>query len=312
MANRVNPINPADVNMKVNIAGVEFNNPVTVASGTFGSGMEYCEYVDLNKLGAVTTKGVANVPWPGNPTPRIAETYGGMINAIGLQNPGLDTFVKRDIPFLKQYDTKIIVNVCGKTEEDYVDAVEKLGEQPVDMLEINISCPNVKEGGIAFGQVPASAERITKAVKKVAKQPVIMKLSPNVTDITEMAKAVEAGGADAVSLINTLTGMKIDINRRTFAVANKTGGLSGPAIKPVAVRMVYQGANAVALPIIGMGGIANADDALEFIMAGATMVSVGTANFNDPLTTIKVVDGIRDYCAKNGVADINELIGCVK
>ena len=312
MANRVNPINPADVNMKVNIAGVEFNNPVTVASGTFGSGMEYCEYVDLNKLGAVTTKGVANVPWPGNPTPRIAETYGGMINAIGLQNPGLDTFVKRDIPFLKQYDTKIIVNVCGKTEEDYVDAVEKLGEQPVDMLEINISCPNVKEGGIAFGQVPASAERITKAVKKVAKQPVIMKLSPNVTDITEMAKAVEAGGADAVSLINTLTGMKIDINRRTFAVANKTGGLSGPAIKPVAVRMVYQVANAVALPVIGMGGIANADDALEFIMAGVTMVSVGTANFNDPLTTIKVVDGIRDYCAKNGVADINELIGCVK
>lgn len=312
MANRVNPINPADVNMKVNIAGIEFNNPVTVASGTFGSGMEYCEYVDLNKLGAVTTKGVANVPWPGNPTPRIAETYGGMINAIGLQNPGLDTFVKRDIPFLKQYDTKIIVNVCGKTEEDYVDAVEKLGEQPVDMLEINISCPNVKEGGIAFGQVPVSAERITKAVKKVAKQPVIMKLSPNVTDITEMAKAVETGGADAVSLINTLTGMKIDINRRTFAVANKTGGLSGPAIKPVAVRMVYQVANAVALPIIGMGGIANADDALEFIMAGATMVSVGTANFNDPLTTIKVVDGIRDYCAKNGVADINELIGCVK
>ena len=312
MANRVNPINPADVNMKVNIAGVEFNNPVTVASGTFGSGMEYCEYVDLNKLGAVTTKGVANVPWPGNPTPRIAETYGGMINAIGLQNPGLDTFVKRDIPFLKQYDTKIIVNVCGKTEEDYVDAVEKLGEQPVDMLEINISCPNVKEGGIAFGQVPGSAERITKAVKKVARQPVIMKLSPNVTDITEMAKAVEAGGADAVSLINTLTGMKIDINRRTFAVANKTGGLSGPAIKPVAVRMVYQVANAVALPIIGMGGIANADDALEFIMAGATMVSVGTANFNDPLTTIKVVDGIRDYCAKNGVADINGLIGCVK
>ena len=312
MANRVNPINPADVNMKVNIAGIEFNNPVTVASGTFGSGMEYCEYVDLNKLGAVTTKGVANVPWPGNPTPRIAETYGGMINAIGLQNPGLDTFVKRDIPFLKQYDTKIIVNVCGKTEEDYVDAVEKLGEQPVDMLEINISCPNVKEGGIAFGQVPVSAERITKAVKKVAKQPVIMKLSPNVTDITEMAKAVEAGGADAVSLINTLTGMKIDINRRTFAVANKTGGLSGPAIKPVAVRMVYQVANAVALPIIGMGGIANADDALEFIMAGATMVSVGTANFNDPLTTIKVVDGIRDYCARNGVADINELIGCVK
>ena len=286
MAAKVNQLNPADVNMKVNIAGVEFNNPVTVASGTFGSGMEYCEYVDLNRLGAVTTKGVANVPWPGNPTPRIAETYGGMINAIGLQNPGLDTFVKRDIPFLKQYDTRIIVNVCGKTEEDYVDAVEKLGEQPVDMLEINISCPNVKEGGIAFGQVPAMAERITKAV--------------------------EAGGADAVSLINTITGMKIDINRRTFAVANKTGGLSGPAIKPVAVRMVYQTANAVKLPIIGMGGIASAEDALEFLMAGATMVSVGTANFNDPMTTIKVIDGIKDYCARNGIADVKELIGCVR
>ena len=312
MAAKVNQLNPADVNMKVNIAGVEFNNPVTVASGTFGSGMEYCEYVDLSRLGAVTTKGVANVPWPGNPTPRIAETYGGMINAIGLQNPGLDTFVKRDIPFLKQYDTRIIVNVCGKTEEDYVDAVEKLGEQPVDMLEINISCPNVKEGGIAFGQVPAMAERITKAVKKVAKQPVIMKLSPNVTDITEMAKAVEAGGADAVSLINTITGMKIDINRRAFAVANKTGGLSGPAIKPVAVRMVYQTANAVKLPIIGMGGIASAEDALEFIMAGATMVSVGTANFNDPMTTIKVIEGIRDYCVRNGIGDVNELIGCVR
>lgn len=312
MAAKVNQLNPADVNMKVNIAGVEFNNPVTVASGTFGSGMEYCEYVDLSRLGAVTTKGVANVPWPGNPTPRIAETYGGMINAIGLQNPGLDTFVKRDIPFLKQYDTRIIVNVCGKTEEDYVDAVEKLGEQPVDMLEINISCPNVKEGGIAFGQVPAMAERITKAVKKVAKQPVIMKLSPNVTDITEMAKAVEAGGADAVSLINTITGMKIDINRRTFAVANKTGGLSGPAIKPVAVRMVYQTANAVKLPIIGMGGIASAEDALEFIMAGATMVSVGTANFNDPMTTIKVIEAIRDYCVRNGIGDVNELIGCVR
>jgi dihydroorotate dehydrogenase (NAD+) catalytic subunit len=281
------------MNLSVNIAGVEFKNPVMTASGTFGSGMEYSEYVDLNQLGAVVTKGVANVPWPGNPTPRIAETYGGMINAIGLQNPGIDTFVKRDIPFLKQYDTKIIVNVCGKTEEDYVDAVEKLGEQPVDMLEINISCPNVKEGGIAFGQNPASAEKITKAVKRVAKQPVIMKLSPNVTDITEMARAVEAGGADAVSLINTITGMKIDINRRTFAVANKTGGLSGPAIKPVAVRMVYQVANAVKLPIIGMGGIASAEDALEFIMAGATGVSVGTANFNDPFTTIKVIEGIK-------------------
>lgn len=300
------------MNLSVNIAGVEFKNPVMTASGTFGSGMEYSEYVDLNRLGAVVTKGVANVPWPGNPTPRIAETYGGMINAIGLQNPGIDLFVKRDIPFLKQYDTKIIVNVCGKTVEDYVDAVEKLGEQPVDMLEINISCPNVKEGGIAFGQNPKSAQNITEAVKKVAKQPVIMKLSPNVTDITEMARAVEAGGADAVSLINTLTGMKIDVNRRTFAVANKTGGLSGPAIKPVAVRMVYQVANAIKLPIIGMGGIASAEDALEFILAGATGVSVGTANFNDPMTTIKVIEGIKAYMRKYNVSDINELIGCVK
>lgn len=300
------------MNMSVNIAGVELKNPVMTASGTFGSGMEYGEYVDLNKLGAVVTKGVATVPWPGNPTPRIAETYGGMINAVGLQNPGLDTFIKRDIPFLKQYDTKIIVNVCGKSKEDYVEAVERLAEQPVDMLEINISCPNVKEGGIAFGQNPNSAMEITQAVKKVAKQPVIMKLSPNVTDITEMARAVEAGGADAVSLINTLTGMKIDINRRTFAVSNKTGGLSGPAIKPVAVRMVYQVANAIKLPIIGMGGIANADDALEFIMAGATAVSIGTANFNDPYTTVKVIDGIKDYMLKYGIEDIAELTGCVK
>ena len=300
------------MNLSVNIAGVEWKNPVTTASGTFGSGMEYAEYVDLNKLGAVTTKGVANVPWPGNPTPRIAETYGGMINAIGLQNPGLDTFISRDIPFLKQYDTKIIVNVCGKTEEDYVDAVEKLSEQPVDMLEINISCPNVKEGGIAFGQNPASAERITAAVKKVAKHPVIMKLSPNVTDITEMAKAVEAGGADAVSLINTITGMKIDINRRTFAVANKTGGMSGPAVQPVAVRMVYQVANAVRLPIIGMGGIATAEDALEFIMAGASAVAVGTANFHNPMATVEIVDGIAAYMKKNNIEDIHELIECVK
>lgn len=312
MAAKVNPISPADVNMKVNIAGVEFNNPVTVASGTFGSGMEYCEYVDLGKLGAVTTKGVANVPWPGNPTPRIAETYGGMINAIGLQNPGLDTFVKRDIPFLKQYDTRIIVNVCGKTEEDYVDAVEKLGEQPVDMLEINISCPNVKEGGIAFGQVPAMAERITKAVKKVAKQPVIMKLSPNVTDITVMAKAAEAGGADAISLINTLTGMKIDINRQCFALANKTGGLSGPAIKPIAVRMVYQAANAVSIPVIGMGGIACAEDALEFILAGASAISIGTANFFNPYAAEETVQGIEAYMREKKVDRLTDLIGIVK
>lgn len=300
------------IDTRVNIAGVELKNPVMTASGTFGSGQEYSEFVDLNRLGAVVTKGVANVPWPGNPTPRVAEVYGGMLNAIGLQNPGIDVFTERDIPFLKQYDTKIIVNVCGKSTEDYCEVVERLADEPVDLLEINISCPNVKEGGIAFGQIPASAEAITKAVKKVAKQPVIMKLSPNVTDITEMAKAVEAGGADAISMINTLTGMKIDINRRTFALANRTGGLSGPAVKPVAVRMVYQVANAVKLPIIGMGGIATAEDALEFILAGATAVSVGTANFFNPTATLDVVKGIEDYMKKYQVETVTELIGAVR
>jgi len=300
------------MNTKVNLAGVELKNPVMTASGTFGSGAEYSEFVDLNRLGAVVTKGVANVPWPGNPTPRIAEVYGGMLNAIGLQNPGIDVFAKRDIPFLKQYDTKIIVNVCGKTAEDYIEVVERLGGEPVDMLEINISCPNVKEGGIAFGQDPKAVEAITREVKRHAKQPVIMKLSPNVTDITTMAKAAEAGGADVLSLINTLTGMKIDINRRAFAIANKTGGMSGPAVKPVAVRMVYQVANAVSLPIIGMGGIATAEDALEFIMAGATAVSVGTANFFNPYATVEIAEGIENYMKKYNVSDINELIGCVK
>ena len=300
------------VDMSVDIAGVHFKKPVTVASGTFGSGMEYSEYVDLNRLGAVTTKGVANVPWPGNPTPRIAETYGGMINAIGLQNPGLDTFLSRDIPFLKKYDTKIIVNVCGKSTEDYCEVVERLADEPVDLLEINVSCPNVKEGGIAFGQNPHALEAITKEVKKYAKQPIIMKLSPNVTDITEMARAAEAGGADILSLINTLTGMKIDIYRRTFALANKTGGMSGPAVKPVAVRMVYQVAQSVKLPIIGMGGIATAEDALEFIMAGATAVSVGTANFFNPYATVEIAKGIEQFMEQQKIADINELIGIVK
>ncbi len=300
------------MNTKVNIAGVEFKNPVMVASGTFGSGAEYSDFVDLNRLGAVVTKGVANVPWEGNPTPRIAETYGGMLNAVGLQNPGYDLFAKRDIPYLQKYDTNIIVNVCGRTTEDYIDVVEKLGTENVDMLEINISCPNVKHGGIAFGQDPKAVEAITKAVKAVAKQPVIMKLSPNVTDITEMAKAAEAGGADALSLINTLTGMQIDVERQKFVLANKTGGLSGPAIKPVAVRMVYQVANAVNVPIIGMGGIACAKDAMEFILAGATAVSVGTANFNNPNTTIEVVEGIEDYMTRHNVEDINDLIGIVK
>ena len=300
------------MNMKVNLAGVELKNPVMTASGTFGSGAEYGEMVDLNRLGAVVTKGVANVPWPGNPTPRIAETYGGMINAVGLQNPGFDVFAKRDIPYLKQFDTKIIVNVCGKTTEDYIDVVEKLSDQPVDMLEINISCPNVKEGGIAFGQDPKAVEAITREVKRHARQPVIMKLSPNVTDITVMAKAAEAGGADVLSLINTITGMKSDIHKRAFAVANKTGGLSGPAIKPVAVRMVYQVANAVKLPIIGMGGIMCADDAIEFMMAGATAVSVGTANFHNPYATQEIVEGMEAYMKKYQVEDINSLIGIVK
>ena len=299
------------MNTLVNIAGVELKNPVMTASGTFGSGMEYSEFVDLNKLGAVVTKGVANVPWEGNPTPRIAETHGGMLNAIGLQNPGIDVFVNRDIPFLKQYDTKIIVNVCGHTEEEYVEVVERLADEPVDLLEINISCPNVKEGGIGFGQNPDSVLKITKAVKRAAKQPIIMKLSPNVTDITVMAKAAEAGGADAVSLINTLTGMKIDIERQTFALANRTGGLSGPAIRPVAVRMVNQVANAVRIPVIGMGGITNAEDALEFILAGATAVSVGTANFFNPHATEEIVQGIEHYMKKKKCEDIKELIGIV-
>ena len=300
------------MNMSVKIAGVEWKNPVTVASGTFGSGAEFEEFVDLNRLGAVTTKGVANVPWAGNPTPRVAETYGGMMNAVGLQNPGLDLFCKRDIPFLKKYDTKIIVNVCGKSTEDYCEVVERLADEAIDMMEINISCPNVKEGGIAFGQNPKAAEDITKAVKKYAKQPVIMKLSPNVTDITEMAKAVEAGGADAVSLINTLTGMKIDINRRQFVIANKTGGVSGPAIHPIAVRMVYQVANAINLPIIGMGGIANAEDAIEMILAGASAVSVGTANFYNPAVTMEIVDGIEAYMKKYGFESVDQMVGLVK
>lgn len=300
------------MNTKVNLAGVELKNPVMTASGTFGSGAEYGEMVDLNRLGAVVTKGVANIPWPGNPTPRIAETYGGMINAIGLQNPGYEVFAKRDIPYLKQFDTKIIVNVCGKTTEDYIDVVEKLSDEPVDMLEINISCPNVKEGGIAFGQDPKAVEAITREVKKYAKQPVIMKLSPNVTSISEMAKAVEAGGADAISLINTLTGMKIDINRKTFALANKTGGVSGPAIHPIAVRMVYEAANAVNVPIIGMGGIETAEDAIEMLLVGASAVSVGTANFYNPNVTMEIVDGIARYMEQNHFASVQDMVGIVK
>ena len=300
------------MNTSVNIAGVTFKNPILTASGTFGSGQEYAQFVDLNKLGGVVTKGVANVPWEGNPTPRVAEVYGGMLNAIGLQNPGIDVFVERDIPFLAKYDTRIVVNVCGRSEADYVEVVERLADQPVDLLEINISCPNVKEGGIAFGQDPKAAAAITKAVKAAAKQPVVMKLSPNVTDIAYMAQAVEAAGADAVSLINTLTGMKIDVNKRKFVLANKTGGMSGPAIHPIAVRMVYQVAQAVRIPIIGMGGVMNAEDALELMLVGATAVSVGTANFANPKVTEEIIDGIREYMAAHEVEDIRELIGAVQ
>lgn len=300
------------MNLSVNIAGVEWKNPVTVASGTFGSGAEYSEFVDLNRLGAVTTKGVANVPWKGNPTPRVAEVYGGMLNAVGLQNPGIELFCERDIPFLKQYDTKIIVNVCGHSMEEYIAVVERLSDEDVDMLEINISCPNVNEGGLAFGQNPKSVEEITKEMKRYAKQPVIMKLTPNVTDITEIAKAAEAGGADALSLINTITGMKIDIHRRQFVLANKTGGMSGPAIHPIAVRMVYETAQAVQIPIIGMGGIKSAEDAIEMILAGAAAVSIGTANFTDPFITEKVISGIENYMEKYQISDIRELVGKVR
>ncbi len=300
------------MNMKVNIAGVEWKNPVTVASGTFGSGAEYSDFVDLNKLGAVTTKGVANVPWAGNATPRVAETPSGMMNAIGLQNPGIELFCERDIPYLKQFDTKIIVNVCGHAPEEYLAVVERLADEPIDMMEINISCPNVNAGFLAFGQDARNVEELTAQIKKLAKQPIIMKLTPNVTDITEIAKAAEAGGADAVSLINTLTGMKIDINRKTFAVANKTGGVSGPAVHPIAVRMVYQVAQAVQIPIIGMGGIASAEDAIEMILAGASAVSVGTANFYNPTITMDVVDGIEQYMKKNGFESVADMVGIVK
>lgn len=299
------------MDMSVDLCGVKLKNPVMTASGTFGSGEEYSEFLDLNKLGAVVTKGVANVPWEGNPTPRVAEVYGGMLNAIGLQNPGVDLFIERDIPFLKRFDTKIIVNVCGHTTEEYVAVVERLWDQPVDLLEINISCPNVKEGGISFGQKPQMVEEITREIKRHAKQPVIMKLSPNVTDITEMARAAEAGGADALSMINTITGMKIDIHRRCFALANRTGGLSGPAVHPVAVRMVYQSAQAVSIPIIGMGGIMTAEDAIEMILAGATAVSVGTVNFTNPHAAEEIVDGIQSYMERYQVESLKELVGAV-
>ena len=300
------------ISTKVTIAGVELKNPVMTCSGTFGSGQEYSQFVDLNKLGAIVTKGVADVPWSGNPTPRICETAGGMLNAIGLQNPGVDVFIERDLAFLRQFDTPVVVNVCGHTEEEYLTVVERLADTDAALLEINVSCPNVRQGGLAFGQDPAMLEKITRLVKAKAKQPVIMKLSPNVTDIAEMARAAEAGGADAISLINTLVGMRIDVKRRTFMLANRTGGLSGPAVKPVAIRMVYQAAQAVKIPVIGMGGIETAEDALEFILAGATAVAVGTANFYEPTATVDIAEGIARYLEETGTADVRELIGAVR
>ncbi len=300
------------MNTKVNIAGITFKNPILTASGTFGSGEEYAQFIDLNCLGGVITKGVANVPWEGNPTPRVAEVYGGMLNAVGLQNPGVDVLMKRDLPFLKKFDTRILVNVCGRSVYDYLEVVERLNDQPVSMLEINISCPNVKEGGIAFGQAPNMAAHITKEIRKKSTHPIIIKLSPNVTDIGEMAKAVEAAGADGISLINTLLGMKIDVKSRRFSLANRTGGLSGPAVHPVAVRMVYEAAHAVDIPIIGMGGVMNAEDALEMMLAGATAVAVGTANFANPTVTVDIINDIRQFMVAEGVQDINEMIGAVE
>jgi len=303
---------PEGYSTEVNLCGVTLKNPIMTASGTFGSGMEYAEFVPLDRLGAVVTKGVSLVPWEGNPTPRIAEVYGGMLNAIGLQNPGIDVFVERDLSFLKQQKVPIVVNVCGHTEEEYLGVVERLAEEDVDLLEINISCPNVKEGGIAFGTDPAQVEYITAAIKKKAKQPVIMKLSPNVTSITEIAKAAEAGGADGLSLINTITGMKIDVYRKQCILANKTGGMSGPAVHPVAVRMVYEVSHATSLPIVGMGGVTTAEDALELMLAGATAVSVGTANFLDPKATEHIYEGICSYMQETGTKDIKELIGAAE
>ena len=297
------------LHMEVSFCGINFQNPVMTCSGTFGSGAEYGEFVNLSRLGAVVTKGVSRDPWEGNPTPRLAETPSGMLNAIGLQNPGIDTFVSRDLPFLAQAGTK----VCGHSVGEYKDVVERLSEEEaVDALEINISCPNVKQGGIAFGTDPKQAEKVTREVKAVSKKPIIMKLSPNVTSIPDMARACEAGGADGLSLINTITGMKIDVKTRRFVLANKTGGLSGPAVHPVAVRMVYEAAHAVKLPIIGMGGIVTAEDAIEMMLAGATAIAVGTANFRNPRATEDILAGMAQYMRDNGISDIRDIIGAVE
>lgn len=296
--------------MKVNIAGVEWKNPVTTGSGTFGFGREYSEYFDLSELGAVCLKALSAKPRSGNPSPRIAETTKGVLNSVGLQNPGAEAFIEKELPRLRKYDTKLIANLCGASVEDYTEVAQILDDK-VDMFELNISCPNVKEGGMAFGTNPKMVEEITQKVKAVSKVPLIVKLSPNVTDITEIARAAETGGADAVSLINTLLGMKIDINTRRPILHNNMGGLSGPAVKPVAVRMVYQVRKAIKLPIIGMGGITSAEDAIEFMLAGANAIAVGTAGLVDPYAWVKVIKGIESYLNKNNIADVNDIVGAV-
>lgn len=297
--------------METTIAGVTWKNPVTTASGTFGSGREYGELIDLNRLGAITVKGVSAEAWKGNPVPRLAETQSGLLNSIGLQNAGAKHFIENDIPFLRQYDTKIIVNICGHTLSQYCAVAERFAGCDIDMLELNISCPNVEEGGLSFGTDPHVVERVVKAVRHYVKQPLIVKLSPEVTDITEVARAAVSGGADALSLINTLRGMKIDIHKRRPILASKIGGYSGPGIMPVALRMVYEVCHSVDVPVIGMGGISTFEDALQFIMAGAQAVAVGTANFHNPYATVEIIDGIRKYMKENRISSLEEIRGCI-
>ncbi len=298
--------------MTTDLGFVRLKNPVMTASGTFGSGEEYSEFLDISRLGAVVTKGVSDVPWDGNPSPRIAETPSGMLNAIGLENPGVDRFLAKDLPFLKKSGATIGVNVCGHTEEEYLNVVRKLTDDAISFLEINISCPNVKQGALAFGTDPAMVEKITREIKEATDKPVVMKLTPNVTDIKEIARAAEAGGADGISLINTITGMKIDINKRRFVLANKTGGLSGPAIHPVAVRMVYEASHAVKIPVIGMGGIEKWQDAVEMMLAGASAVAVGAANFYNPTATLEIIDGIENYLDDQGMDSVSEIVGAAE
>ena len=300
-----------DSRMETTIAGVTWKNPVTTASGTFGSGREYGELIDLNRLGAITVKGVSEEAWKGNPVPRLAETQSGLLNSICLQNAGAELFIENDIPFLRQYDTKIIVNICGHTLSQYCAVAERFADCDIDMLELNISCPNVEEGGLSFGTDPHVVERVVKAVRNYVKQPLIVKLSPEVTDITEIARAAVSGGADALSLINTLRGMKIDIHKRKPILANKIGGYSGPGIMPVALRMAYEVCHSVDVPVIGMGGISTFEDALQFIMAGAEAVAVGTANFHNPYATVEIIDGIRQYMKENKISSLAEIRGCI-